>query len=83
MRACASGLSLASAISTPIRRICPACSARAASGHAAMPPASVMKSRRLIGVAISASLIPADRLDANLPRISLRTPAADMVPDIR
>src|SRR6516225_5296729 len=49
MRACPSGLSLASGISTPIRRICPDCCARTASGHtAAEPPTSVMKSRRLM-----------------------------------
>src|SRR6516165_5008354 len=49
MRACASGLSLASGISTPIRRICPDCCARAASGHAAAePPTRAMKSRRLM-----------------------------------
>src|SRR6516162_11334972 len=49
MRACASGLSLANGISTPIRRICSDCCARAASGQAtAEPPTSVMKSRRLM-----------------------------------
>src|SRR6516162_4188288 len=49
MRACASGSSRAYGISTPIRRICPDCCARAASGHAAVePPTSVMKSRRLM-----------------------------------
>src|SRR6516225_2582083 len=49
MRACASELSRAYGISTPIRRICPDCCARAASGHAAAePPTSVMKSRRLM-----------------------------------
>src|SRR3974390_3703628 len=49
MRACASGLSLANGISTPMRRICPDCCACKASGQApAEPPTSVMKSRRLI-----------------------------------
>ena len=49
MRACASGLSLANGISTPIRRISPDCCARKASGQAtAEPPTSVMKSRRFI-----------------------------------
>src|SRR6516165_12060946 len=49
MRARPSGLSLAYGISTPIRRICPDCCARKASGHAtAEPPTSVMKSRRLM-----------------------------------
>src|SRR3974390_1792835 len=49
MRACASGLSLAYAVSTPIRRICPDCCACKASGQAtAEPTTSVMKSRRLI-----------------------------------
>jgi hypothetical protein len=49
MRACASELSLAYGISTPIRRICPDCCARKESGQAtAEPPASVMKSRRLM-----------------------------------
>ena len=49
MRACPSGLSLANGISTPIRRICPDCCARKASGQAtAEPPTSVMNSRRLI-----------------------------------
>src|SRR6516164_5218112 len=48
MRARPSGLSLASGISTPIRRICPDCCARKASGQATAEPAtSVMKSRRL------------------------------------
>jgi hypothetical protein len=36
-------------MSTPIRRIGPGCCARTASGHViAVPPRSVMKSRRLI-----------------------------------
>jgi hypothetical protein len=36
-------------ISTPMRRIRPACCARAASGHvAAAPPSNVMNSRRLM-----------------------------------
>ena len=49
MRACAFRLSLAYGISTPMRRICPDCCARKASGQAtAEPPTSVMKSRRLI-----------------------------------
>jgi hypothetical protein len=49
MRACASELSLAYGISTPSRRICPDCCARAAKGQAtAAPPTSVMKSRRLM-----------------------------------
>jgi hypothetical protein len=35
-------------MSTPIRRILSRCCARAAIGHAAAPPRSVMKSRRCI-----------------------------------
>ena len=42
-------VSLAALMSTPIRRICSRCCARAASGHAAAaPPTSAMTSRRLI-----------------------------------
>jgi hypothetical protein len=36
-------------MSIPMRRIASDCCARAASGHAAAPPSSVMNSRRLIG----------------------------------
>jgi hypothetical protein len=42
--------SQAAPVSTPIRRIPLGCCARAASGHAAAPPSSVMKSRRLMGL---------------------------------
>ena len=45
-RACPSGSSAASVMSTPMRRIRSPCCARAASGHAAAPPSSVMNSRR-------------------------------------
>ena len=44
----ASGSSAARFMSTPMRRIRSGCCARAASGHAAAPPSSVMNSRRLI-----------------------------------
>src|SRR6516225_6534179 len=47
-RDCASGSLATSPISTPMRRICSDCCARAATGHAtAPPPSSVMNSRRL------------------------------------
>src|SRR5262245_29965348 len=46
-RSCASGSLSAMEISTAMRRIAPPCCARAASGHAAAPPRSVMNSRRL------------------------------------
>jgi hypothetical protein len=48
MRAADSGSASATFISTPTRRIGPRCCARAASGHAAAPPSSVMSSRRRI-----------------------------------
>jgi len=47
-RATDSGSSSARTMKTPMRRIRSACCARAASGHAAAPPSSVMKSRRFI-----------------------------------
>src|SRR5262245_38959691 len=47
-RAVISGSSSAKGASTAIRRIWSGCSARAASGHAAAPPMSVMNSRRLM-----------------------------------
>ena len=51
MRACASELSLPYGISTPIRRTCPDCCARAASGQAtAALPRSMMKCRRLMAL---------------------------------
>src|SRR5262249_43947592 len=48
MRICASGSSAAKAMSTPMRRMRSACCARAASGHAAAAPSSVMNPRRLM-----------------------------------
>ena len=46
-RACATGSSAGTFISTPMRRTRSACCARAARGHAAAaPPKSVMNSRR-------------------------------------
>jgi hypothetical protein len=36
-------------MTTPMRRIRSRCCARAASGHAAAPPSSVMNARRFIG----------------------------------
>src|SRR5262245_12958919 len=48
LRSCVSGSSAAWFISTPMRRIRSPCCARAANGHAAAPPSSVMKSRRFI-----------------------------------
>ena len=49
IRACPSGSRAAWDMSTPMRRICSRCCARAASGHAAAaPPSSVMNSRRLM-----------------------------------
>src|SRR6516165_9555948 len=47
-RACPSGSSAARFMSTPTRRIRSPCCARAAIGHAAAPPSSVINSRRLI-----------------------------------
>jgi hypothetical protein len=47
-RTCPSASSAASGISTPIRRAPSLCCARAASGHAAAPPMSVMNWRRLM-----------------------------------
>ena len=52
-RACTSGSSAAS-MSTPMRRIRSGCCARAASGHAAAPPSSVMNSRRSHSITSSA-----------------------------
>src|SRR5262249_2639399 len=43
-----SGSSAAKVISTPMRRIRSGCCARAASGHVAAPPSSVMNARRLL-----------------------------------
>src|SRR5215467_3927652 len=44
----ADGMAAAKLITTPMRRICSSCCARAASGHAAALPSSVMNSRRFI-----------------------------------
>src|SRR5262249_50126685 len=49
-RACQSGSSAGSVASTPILRTGSRCCARAASGHAAAPPAMVINSRRLMGL---------------------------------
>jgi hypothetical protein len=49
MRTCPSTSAAALLMSTPISRIRSVCCARAASGSAAAPPMSVMKSRRLMG----------------------------------
>ena len=60
--ACPSASFSAYAISTPIRRTRSACCARAASGHAAaVPPSSVMNSRRLtssIGLPPTCRVVP-------------------------
>jgi hypothetical protein len=47
-RACPSGPSAATLMSTPMRRMRAGCCARAAIGHAAVPPRRVMNSRRLM-----------------------------------
>ena len=45
-------------MSTPMRRIRSGCCARAASGHAAAPPISVMNSRRLMGFVLRPRTTP-------------------------
>jgi hypothetical protein len=47
LRTCACGSSAGKFTSTPMRRIRSPCCARAASGHAAAPPRSVMNTRRV------------------------------------